>query len=153
MDREPKQLITPELYENVLEAFSAFINEDEDIKTANLDVDKLEPALRYLGLNPSKEDIEDMKEDVQGKIPFETFLFLVYYHQRAINVENDLIEAFSIKDYKNTGTLPIDLIKQILRNLDTPFSEEQINSILQKTKKRNNQVDYTNLVENILYPD
>ena len=145
--KAPEQLITVEELEKLHNAFDAF-DEDND---GRIDFEILETVLRAVGFNPTPEDVEDMIEDVQRRpVSFAQFLYIVYRHSRAINVEEELISAFTVFDKNKGGTLPVLTVRSILENTRQPFTADQIDDLLEQVEVKNDEVNYTQLVRAIL---
>ena len=133
--------------DNYKNAFDAF-DEDRDDKITS---DVLGKLLRALGYNPYPEEVEDMIEDVggDGKIDFDSFMYLVSKHAREANPEQELIDAFKVFDKDGSGKLPKDKLRKILQNLKQPFTNEQIDELFQKAGNEQ-LIDYTKFVEIML---
>lgn len=132
--------------ENYKNAFDAFDEDRDDMITK----DVLGKLLRALGYNPYPEEVEDMIADVGAdKIDFDSFMYLVSKHAREADPEKELIDAFRVFDKEGTGKLPKDQVRQILRSLKQPFTNEQIDELFSKTGKDQN-VDYAQLVQIML---
>ena len=142
-----EQIVTAEQLERLHNAFDAF----DDNNDGMIDPPILVKALRAVGFNPTPEEVEDMEEDVGSKpISFSTFMYIVYHHSRYVDVEQELINAFRVFDKDKKGRLPVATVKAILQNTRQPFTEAQIDDILEHATVRNGLVDYTNLVKVIL---
>ncbi|KAI5486257.1 calcium-binding protein family [Trichomonas vaginalis G3] len=131
----------------ILEAKKSFEGFSEDGKT--LAPENLEKALRAIGLNPNPEEIEDMLEE-NSTIDIKAFMYIVYHHSRYTDVKHELIESFSIFDKDGNGTLPVDKIREILHKIKNPFTDEQIDQLLEKVEINNNEVDYSKFVDAML---
>jgi Ca2+-binding EF-hand superfamily protein len=133
----------PEDRENFKNAFDAF-DEDRDDLCETAILGKL---IRAIGFNPLPEEVEDMQEDINAPtFDFNTFLYLVYRHAREADPEAELIESFRVFDKDGTGSLPVDTIKKILRNLKQPFTAEQIEELIGKAHVVKDSIDYTEFV-------
>jgi calmodulin len=111
----------------------------------------LEDALRSIGLNPTPEELEDIRLDVRGKpISFNAFLYIVYRHARHVDVEGELIKVFRLFDRDRTGRLPADKIREVLTRCEKPFTSAQISDILSHGDVQDGLVDYENMVRAVL---
>lgn len=120
-------LFSPEERENFKNAFDAF-DEDRDDLVETKEIGKL---LRAIGFNPMPEEVEDMIEDIDApKFDFNSFLYIIYRHARECDPEQELIDAFRVFDKDGSGKLKTDTIREILRHLKKPFTEDQINELL-----------------------
>ena len=129
--------------ENYKNAFDAFDEDRDDMITKEV----LGKLLRALGYNPYPEEVEDMIEDVggDGKIDFDSFMYLVSKHAREADPEKELVDAFRVFDKKGTGKLPRETISKILKNLKQPFTDDQIEELFNKAG-RDQQIDYAEFV-------
>ena len=133
--------------ENYKNAFDAF-DEDRDNMITK---DVLGKLLRALGYNPYPDEVEDMIADVggDGKIDFDSFMYLVSKHAREADPEKELIDAFRVFDKEGTGRISKDYLRQILQNLKQPFTAEQIDELFAKAGNEKD-VDYTKFVSMML---
>ena len=139
-------LISDEKLEEYYTAFKGFAEKDSD----KLKAENIEKALRYLSLNPSPEDVEDIKSDIGEECDFHTFAYIAYKHSRCINVADELVESFAIFDKEDTGMLPVEKIKEILKHINNPFTDDQINDLLAKVTITNDSVNYSEFVKAML---
>lgn len=139
--------LTSEQLERLQNAFDLF-DEDCDNK---IDCSFLEPALRAIGFNPRPEEVEDMIADAGNKpISFNAFLYIVSRHSRCVHPEDELIDAFRVFDREKTGYIPVSQIKTILTSINHPFTEDQIDELLEHLDTQKGNVDYKALVNLIL---
>ena len=141
------QIITIDKLEKLHSVFDAY-DEDNDGK---IDYEKRETLIRAVCYNPTPEEVDDMILDVQKRpFTFCQFLYIVYRHSRAANVEEELVTAFKVFDRNNSGRLPVATVRSILENTRQPFSSDQIDDLLEQADIQNDEVDYTMLVHAIL---
>lgn len=140
---EDERQLTPEQIEKLRKAFSQFA----DGENGGLTAESIEKALRAAGCNPTPEEVTDIQDDIEDEADFNTFAYIYYRHSRCVNVEEELIESFEIFDKDGTGYLTVDKIRNILSNVRTPFTEEQIDDLLDKVTIQDNKVKYTELVK------
>lgn len=139
--------VTAEMIEKLRNAFDAFDEDGDGV----LDITGMINALRALGLNPTSDELRDMKADLSGSpVPFTTFLYIAYHHSRYVDVEGDLVNAFRVFDKEKTGRLPVKTIRDILQSIKKPFNDTQIDDILKHCDVSNGMVDYAELVNVIL---
>lgn len=135
--------------ENFKNAFDAFDeNRDERVST-----DVLGKLLRAVGFNPMPEEVEDMIEDVGAdSLNFNEFMYILYRHAREVDPEAELIDAFRVFDKNGSGYLEKDDIRQILRNLKQPFTDDQISELFEQSADitKNDKIDYKEFVKILL---
>ena len=143
-----QSVFPPEVRENYKNAFDSF-DEDRDGLVETSEIGKL---LRAIGYNPMPEEVEDMISDIDAeKFDFNSFLYIVYRHARECDPEQELIDAFRVFDKNGSGKLKTDTIREILRHLKKPFTEEQINELLgQATIDKQDFIQYEDFVKIML---
>lgn len=134
--------------ENFKNAFDAFDEDRDDL----IKTDVLGKLLRAVGFNPMPEEVEDMIEDIGATtLDFNSFMYILYRHAREVDPEAELVDAFKVFDKDGTGKLKTDMIRQILRNLKQPFTEDQISELLaQADVDGNDCVNYEDFVKVML---
>lgn len=136
--------------ENFKNAFDAF-DEDRDDRVETSELGKL---LRAVGFNPMPEEVQDMMEDINApNFDFKTFLYIVYRHARECDPEQELVDAFKVFDKDGSGKIKVDTIREILKNLKQPFTDDQVNELLGQAQKlidKNNCVKYAEFVKVML---
>jgi calmodulin len=127
--------------------FSTF---DKD-KAGIIAVSVLEESLRAVGLNPTPEELADIKADVGRKgISLNAFLYIVYRHSRYVDVEDEIVRVFRVFDPQRTGRIPVDQVRKILAGARKPFTPSEIEDVLAHAEVLEGTVDYAELVSNIL---
>ena len=134
--------------ENFKNAFDAFDEDRDDL----IKTDVLGKLLRAVGFNPMPEEVEDMIEDIGATtLDFNSFMYILYRHAREVDPEAELVDAFKVFDKDGTGKLKTDMIRQILRNLKQPFTEDQISELLALAEIDGNDcVNYEDFVKVML---
>jgi Ca2+-binding EF-hand superfamily protein len=125
--RMASQFFAAEDRENFKNAFDAFDDNRDDL----VSVEVLEKLLRAVGFTPRRDEVEDMIEDIGAPVfDFNSFLYIVSLHARQADPEAELVDAFRVFDRTGSGRLRTDTIRQILRNLKEPFTDDQIGELL-----------------------
>ena len=129
-------------------SFASFDKDGDDL----IGFDELERCLRTLQINPTAEEAEAMVEDAKqasnsSGLSFPTFLYIYARAQRHVNPIEELIKAFRILEPKGCppGHLPVETVKDILRNTRQSYTEKQINDILDHSEIVNGYVQYESL--------
>jgi Ca2+-binding EF-hand superfamily protein len=141
-------VFAPEDRENFKNAFDAFDDNLDDM----VSVDVLGRLLRAVGFNPRADEVEDMIEDIGAPVfDFNSFLYLVSLHAREVDPEGDLVDAFRVFDKTGSGRLKTDTVRQILRSIKEPFTDDQIGELLgQADVDGSDTVKYDDFVRLIL---
>lgn len=139
--------VTSDQMESIQNAFDTF-DKNED---GYLEHNELEPALRALGFNPRQYEIQDMIEDT-GNTPIDikAFVYLAYRHSRSIDAEQELVNAFRVFDLQGTGKIPESKIREILKNIKKPLTDDEIDEVLRRSDSENGQVNYVNFVHELM---
>jgi Ca2+-binding EF-hand superfamily protein len=142
-------VFTPEERENFKNAFDAF-DENRDDRVATSLLSKL---LRAVGFNPLPGEIEDMVEDIGAtNFDFECFMYIVYHHARAVDPEQDLVKSFRVFDKKGEGKLSTKLVRQILKHLKQPFTDDEIDELFVQADitRADQYIEYEEFVKVVL---
>jgi len=94
-----------------------------------------------------------MVEDIaEPSFDFDSFLYILYRHSRQANPEAELVDSFKVFDKDGSGRLKVDLVRQILRNLTQPFTDDQINELLGEVEvdRQTDTLDYVDLVKKMI---
>jgi calmodulin len=145
----PELVFSPEERENFKNAFDAF-DENRDHLVDTITLGKL---LRAVGYNPLPEEVQDMQEDIASPtFDFESFLYVLHHHARAVDPEGELIEAFRVFDKKGNGKLETGQVREILKHIKQPFTDDQINELFVQAdiKPGAIEVDYVEFVKVML---
>ena len=139
--------LSKEYINHLHDAFELFDEDGDDYLESNM----IESALRYVGLNPSIEEIRDILSDINCcPISFGAFLYIVFHHSRNSDVEDELCVALQVFDTDSTGFLPVDQIKKIMKSLKRPFTDRQLDDVLSRLRSRNGNVKYREFIQMLL---
>lgn len=143
-----KDVMTADVLAKVQQTFNDF----DDDNDGEIEVQKIESALRAYGLNPTIDEVSDILEDMNrsNTINMNTFAYIVYHLSRCSDVEKELIDAFRLFDKNATGKIPKSMVKQILTNIKRPFTDSQIDEVLNKLQDDKENIDYTSLAKELL---
>lgn len=117
------------------EAWEKAFNEHSD-NGKGISIDNLESIIFSLGYNPNQEEIEDMKSEINERntVDKNTFIYLLYKHSRYSNASKQLTRAFDFFDTDKKSTLTYGYVRHILKSVDHPFADEQIERIFEKSE-------------------
>lgn len=140
--------LSQELIEKFRASFDTFVEKD----TGLLENSMIEKAIRLLGYNPNKIEMKYILADVSkvDAIDFETFCYIAFHVGLYSNTEKELIKAFTAYDHHGTGTLHIDLVRQILTNKNNPLSDAHVDNLFTSLRIVKNQVNIRELVRTLL---
>ncbi|OHT13824.1 Calmodulin [Tritrichomonas foetus] len=154
--------LTEQAISEVRQAFKSF-DKDED---GYLQCCEVEKALRTLHLNPTSEEIEALLEEgckaippapleterkneeeeelkqPQSGVPFNFFLYAYSRLLRNNDPVRELISGFRSLDKTHCGKLTVADARRVLESTRQPFTERQINDIIEAADPKNGFVDY-----------
>jgi len=114
-------------------AFDSFDTENSGFIT----VETVSTILRMMGLKVSEkslaEIVEEVDEDGSGELEFEEFCILsakFLIEEDEESLKEELKEAFRIYDKEGNGYITTQVLKEILKELDSRLSEEDIIGIV-----------------------
>jgi len=112
-----------------------------DVKKQNfLSADDLDDILRAMGFRPSKEELqeilEEIDEDGSGEIEFGEFCqlcakFLVEEPDEE-TMKAELKEAFRVYDRDGAGFITTDQLREIIAELDPRLTKEDLDGIIEE---------------------
>ena len=137
--------------ETIKKLHDCFDDFDDDLD-GNIELTMLERAIRSYGLNPTKEEMDNVKRDMDkyDLCNFNQFCYFVYHIARYANTREDLVNAFKVFDRDGTGKIKEVYARKIMLNLDHPFVEQQFKKIFDKLEVDNGFIDYNVLVDILL---
>ena len=144
--------MAPKLTQETIEKYKASFDTFVEEKTGLLENTMIERALRYLGFNPNKTEVKYILADVSkvSGVDFETFCYIAFHVGLYSNTEKELIKAFTAYDHHGTGTLHVDLVRQILTKKNNPLTEIQVDHLFAALKIVKNQVNIKELARTLL---
>ncbi|NEO57945.1 MAG: methyltransferase domain-containing protein [Okeania sp. SIO3B5] len=133
MSKETTQLSLDEL-KQVFDSFDTDGN-------GSLSPEEVMNVLRYLGMNPSTEDIESIfistDQDVSNTIEFDEFSQWIV-DKVDITSKNDLLEIFRLIDLNNNGTISTGELQELLYGLNINVSDREIERLMQQADVNGN---------------
>ncbi|XP_064085588.1 troponin C-like isoform X1 [Macrobrachium nipponense] len=121
--------------ETLRKAFNSFDTEDQGFITT----DTVGVILKMMGIKISSRELDEIikeaDEDGSGQLEFEEFVelsakFLIEEDQEALKKE--LKEAFRIYDREGVGYITNDILREILREIDSTLTEENLDCIIEE---------------------
>jgi Ca2+-binding EF-hand superfamily protein len=148
---EAQDFFSKEALQSFQNAFNAFDEDGDERNPAEL-LGKLFRAVGYL---PRPDEVEEMIADVPETDPFitfEDFVFFLYYHARATNPKRELFNAFRLFDWRGTGQLSVERVREILLNgFEKPLSEIKVDELLSVAEVgSDNMIDCDDFAETLL---
>jgi Ca2+-binding EF-hand superfamily protein len=120
----------PQLSEQeISELRDAFLLFDQN-GDGSITITELENVLKNLNMNPTKQELEDMLNEVDidknGTIDFDEFVALMGQKFQNRDTEEELQLAFKVFDKNNDGFISHSELKLMMHNLGENLSDEQI---------------------------
>lgn len=139
--------------EQILEFKDAFSLFDE-IGDGKVDKTRIPDILRSLGLNPLKQDIEKVKENLKSnkdRISFEEFLpIYVPLAKKQAGSAEEFIEALKMFDREGNGRIRTAELRRMLTALGDKLTESQADVIVGLHEVKGGFVDYEKLVQEVM---
>ena len=138
--------------EQILEFKDAFSLFDE-VGDGKVDKDRVPDILRSVGLNPLKQDLEKVKENLKSskdRIAFEEFLpIYVPLAKKQAGSAEEFVEALRMFDRDSNGRISAAELRRMLTALGDKLTESQADVIIALQEKKG-LVDYEKLVQDVL---
>ncbi|NWR53372.1 CETN1 protein, partial [Regulus satrapa] len=124
----------PELPEEqrraVREAFELFHPDG----SGSIDVKEMKVAMKTLGFEPKKEEIEEMISDIDkeetGKISFNDFLAVMSEKMPEKDCKEEILKAFELFDADETGKISFQNLKCVAKDLGENFTDEELQEMI-----------------------
>ena len=112
----------------------------------------LRTVMRNLGQNPSKDELEEMINEVDdddtGSIEFPEFLLLMSKKMKDTGVEDEIKEAFKLFDKHGKGTIGVGELRDAMLEVMT---DEQVDEMMQDADfKGDGNVDYEEFIKRVM---
>lgn len=133
------------------EAKSAFDTFDSN-SDGYIEPQLIERALRAVGLNPTSEEMIDILRDTGNcMISYFSFLYIIYRHSRNVDTEAELVDSLRVLDKDDSGRIYVEDLVRLCKSIRRPFTDEQIQSVLNDSDVVKGKVDYKDFVQKLLY--
>lgn len=138
---------------DIKEAFDLF-----DIAgTGTIEGKELRVALRALGFNPTREEIDVIIGGTsnQGRIDFHEFLDIIVDKVSEPDTPEDIERAFAMIDIEGKGVITKESLQKVIAQIGEDLSEEEIEKMIsvakkgkekEKKDKKNLEVNFTEFV-------
>ncbi|XP_005370455.1 centrin-4 [Microtus ochrogaster] len=119
----------------IKEAFDLF---DVD-GSGTIDVKELKIAMRALGFEPKKEEIRQLIAEIDkegtGTICFEDFFAIMSVKMNEKDEREEILKAFKLFDDDATGTISLNNIKRVAKELGENLTEEELQEMLDEADR------------------
>lgn len=144
--------LSPEQLTDIRESFNLFDRDGDGHITAN----EFATILRSWGQNPTEEEVNEIISQVDldgnGTIEFDEFVQMMCNSIRRFDTEEDYINAFKAFDEDNDGKITKNELTQVLKNLNEPISQNQIDMLIRiADTEKNGIIDYAAFVHFMIY--
>merc|ERR1712146_873369 len=101
--------------------------------SGNIDSKELKVAMRALGFEPKKEEIQkisDVDDDGSGTIEFNEFLQMM--SQKILNRDpkDEILKAFRLFDDDETGKISFKNLKRVAKELGERMTDEELQEMI-----------------------
>merc|ERR1712098_860545 len=111
----------------------------DDGQTGLVSTKELGNLLRHLGINPTKEELQDLTiqidPQVTGFLKLPDLLDMMSRIMMERNYDSQIEDAFRCFDKKGLGTIPRQEFEMIVENLGEKLSEEEIEGLLDEADR------------------
>lgn len=128
-----REVLSVQHTKDIKEAFDLF-----DIAgTGTIEGKELRVALRALGFNPTREEIENLvgSTSQSGRIDFHEFLDIIISKVSEPDTPDDIERAFSMLDLEGKGYITKESLQKVIALLGEDLSEEEIEKMITVAKK------------------
>eukprot|EP01027_Heterolobosea_sp_BB2_P008623 GEZU01012796.1.p1 GENE.GEZU01012796.1~~GEZU01012796.1.p1 ORF type:complete len:200 (-),score=46.76 GEZU01012796.1:163-681(-) len=130
-----KPELTEEQKNEIQEAFDLF---DTD-GSGTIDAKELKVAMRALGFEPKKEEIKkmiaDIDKDGSGTIDFNEFLELMTAKMSEKDSREEILKAFRLFDYDETGKISFANLKRVATELGENMTDEELQEMIDEADR------------------
>lgn len=117
-----------------------------------LDVSELETAMRSMGTESTKQEIDALVSqiDIDGNGCVDIFEFakMVSEKLKDYDPERELLEAFAVFDKNGDGMVDIDEIKSVVESLGGEMTKEELEGMFKEADENNDgYIDYEEFVK------
>jgi len=122
-------------FEEIKEAFDLF---DTD-GSGEIDAKELKVAMRALGFEPKKEEIQKMISDVDddgsGTIGYEEFLKMMTHKILNRDPKDEILKAFRLFDDDETGKISFKNLKRVAKELGERMTDEELQEMIDEADR------------------
>ena len=121
--------------EEIKETFDLF---DTD-SSGSIDPEKVKAAMRALGFEPKKEEIQNMISDVDddgsGTIEYEKFLRMMMHKILNKDPKDEILKAFWPFDDDETGKISFKNLKRVAKELGERMTDEELQEMIDEADR------------------
>ena len=130
------------------EAFSLFDTNGDGL----VDTKEIGVVMRSLAQMPSEEEVEGIKAGIGKKeFDFPEFLAVMSKNMKPLPSENDIKEAFRVFDKEGDGTVSVNELCHVLRNLGEKLTEEEVAEFRKEADETGSgSFNYANFVRTVM---
>lgn len=115
---------------DIKEAFELFDSDGVGL----IDNKDLKVAIRALGFEPTKEEIQEMIAEVDiegiGKLSYDNFLQLMTQKMSKKDVTEEILKAFRLFDDDDTGTISFSNLKRVAMELGEQLTDDELHEMI-----------------------
>lgn len=131
----PKYELSEEQKADIKEAFDLFDKEG----TGKIETKELKVAIRALGFEPKKEEINKMLSEIDkeesGMISYEEFLMLMTQKMTEKDSKEEIMKAFRLFDDDETGKISFKNLKRVAKELGENLTDEELQNMIDEADR------------------
>ncbi|KAH9423697.1 Centrin-1 [Dermatophagoides pteronyssinus] len=122
--------INPEYIADIKQTFKRFDIENQ----GRFDIKQLKFAMRALGFEPKKEEVQRISEEYNkdGFILYNDFEQLMIKRITEKNVNDEIMKAFQLFDTNQTGKITFDDLKRVSNELGEKITDDELMEMIQE---------------------
>ena len=134
MGKKPRE-ISEEQKQEIKEAFDLF----DTHNSGAIDAKELKVAMRALGFEPKKEEVQKMISDVDtdgsGQIHYEDFVKLMTVKIQNRDPKEEILKAFRLFDDDETGKISFKNLKRVAKELGEKMTDEELQEMIDEADR------------------